>query len=209
VLAVSEILKGRLLNAQLAASGNSDKKKFGNIVKPIIARRRFIKTELLFDYPDLVLQVGWMIYRKIKEEPILAYVAGSVKIIPFLTAATLHAVYDGADTIPLIVTPNKGELPYHEMLDRIAHQTGKTKLAYADVSYRTGQTLQETEHMVDRVNKKRAINNRVPFSWGNDCRPIVLVDQWPARATRNNKVSFAGQHVELDVLFDFFDKLQD
>ena len=135
---VAEILKERLASAKLRASENLNMETFGSKIRPIISRSEFIKTELLFDYPDLVLEIGWMIYQRMKDEPILAYIAGSVKMIPYLTAATLYAAFEGNKHIPVIITPNKGELPYHEMLDKLAEETAKTTLDFMGYSKNGG-----------------------------------------------------------------------
>lgn len=134
----------------------------------IVARRDFLKIEMLFDHPDEVLAIGVILHNKLKGTENVAYVAGSPKAIPFLVAANLAAMGD-AETVelPIIVSAFGGELRYGETLLYTAKARKNTKLFYFDVSFRSGATLRSAEAQIDELSKEGA----TPFVW---TRKLVL-----------------------------------
>ncbi|MGA2139520.1 MAG: hypothetical protein ABSH14_11710 [Verrucomicrobiia bacterium] len=169
-----KLIKERVLESRECVADPARKDTFEK-ARNLIAQEAFIKLELLYDHPDLVLAIGYEIYKRRYSDDLLAYVAGSFKVVPFLVAANLHAMCDGVGDVPLIVTSGRGELQYQEILAGESKKRGRTKLAYVDVSRRTGETYQKIMELVEMF----CGNTEEEIGWG--APPLVFVDLWPER----------------------------
>jgi hypothetical protein len=162
-----------------------------SVIERIDQQDGFLEVGLLFDFPDLVLAVGYEIHKGMKErpEPAIAYLCGSAKVIPFVAAACLHAILDG-ETAPLVLRWDGQRLRYEEVLVEEAAKKEAYRIMFVDTSTRTGQTYEGVKHAIDDLNRRQ----RRQQSTRRFCLDpgLVCVKGWPTRR----------QPIEQKVLFE-------
>jgi adenine/guanine phosphoribosyltransferase-like PRPP-binding protein len=167
------MLKQRLLDARERAADRLDPMN-------IMSQDGFREVGLLFDYPDLVMAVGYKLYQRSMEggSP-AAYVCGSAKIIPFAAAACLHAIVDDRPA-PMLVRCDGEHLRYEELLvPRIkrAADNGR-RVVFLDTSVRTGATYRHARSAVEAMNARLKSEGQEPVLFDSG---YVLVSGWPTR----------------------------
>jgi hypothetical protein len=172
VSGLERILTTRLLDSRQKTSDDSRRWARENI-----SQYGFLEVGLLFDSPDMVLSLGYELYRRTYSQSTgpVAFLCGSAKTLPFVAAACLHASVDGKRA-PLILRCEGARMRYPELLIAQADELQSHRIVFVDESAREGLTYRAARIAVQELNRQPGRARPFVLDPG-----FVFTEGWPAR----------------------------